>query len=70
MAKTKSSRTRLERKEKKEKKRKEKLRRQQNIPCINEGKGDTLSAMSLPHQMIQPCYNNRSRSSNLSFSGL
>jgi hypothetical protein len=32
--------------------RKEKLLRQQNTPCINSGKGDTLaqSAVSLPHQ--------------------
>ena len=34
------------------KERKRKLRRQQNTPCINEGKGDTLarSAVSLLHQ--------------------
>jgi len=32
--------------------RKDKLRRQQNIPCINEGKGDTLArgSVSLPCQ--------------------
>ena len=34
------------------KKKREKLRRQQNTPCMNLGKGDTLAwiAVSLPHQ--------------------